>query len=407
MRAYVVASEQRIEPFGELAKDLPIGNEPLEQIQARLFARFGIERVPVANLEEVPQGEPRIVTFDNVYFTRRVLKSFLKEWRRRPDRAVQLALPEGSTFIQQFGDLQDFERRQGHALFRFYGFPPGPPGEAEPLPVIYQERIVEVPVPHHVSPDLVWRHPLTSSVVFHVRHWLHLLEANRLSVQIRWIDEVVTKPWYTTWLLLRALPPWPGRGRLLWRVLSTANRIHRTADVHPSARLEGCMVGPGARIGAQAFLRGVLVGEKATIEERANVAYSVIGPGCYVSKIASIYGSVGMAEGSLGMSMQLCVTGRRVVLTPRATPMDLNPGGPIRVKDGDRLVAVQHRILGAALGHGVFLGPDVFLAPGRSIPNGTIVGPSPSRVLSVVPPDRPPGRYSVIQGGTLIDPPTS
>lgn len=403
MRAYVVASGQHIEPFGELARDLPIGNEPLHQIQRRLFERFGLTTVEVERLEDVPTDAPCLVTYDNVYFTRRVLKSFLQLWRARAGEAVQLALPEDSTFVRQFGDLQDFERRSPHVLFRFFGYPAGPRGSATPLEVIYRERILEVPVPHHVSPSLIWPHPLTSSVVFHVRHWLHLLEANRLSIQIRWIDEVVTKPWYTAWLLLRALPPWPGRGELLWRVLSSANRIHPTASVHPSARLEGCMIGPGARVGAQAFLRGVLVGEKATIEERANVAYSVIGPGCYVSKIASIYGSVGLAEGSLGMSMQLCVTGRRVVLTPRATPMDLNPSGPIRVKDGDRLVEVQHRILGAALGHGVFLGPDVFLAPGRAIPNGTIVGPHPGRVLSIVPADRA-GRYSVIQGGTLVDP---
>ena len=53
MRAYVVASGQRIEPFGELARDLPIGNEPLHQIQRRLFERFGLTMVEVERLEDV------------------------------------------------------------------------------------------------------------------------------------------------------------------------------------------------------------------------------------------------------------------------------------------------------------------------------------------------------------------
>src|SRR5687768_13293505 len=99
MRAYVISSGVRIAPFGDLVRDLPVGGVRLSTWQGDLFRKFGLTMVPVEKAEEVPANEPRLVTYDNVFFTRRILKSFLRLHRGKPSR---VALPLDSTLIKSF-----------------------------------------------------------------------------------------------------------------------------------------------------------------------------------------------------------------------------------------------------------------------------------------------------------------
>ncbi|MCC7386989.1 MAG: hypothetical protein IT384_34445 [Deltaproteobacteria bacterium] len=404
MRAYVIDSGQRIAPFGDLARDLPIGGEPLAEKQARLFARFGLELVRVGSLDQLPpSAEPRLVTFDNVFFTRRVLKSFLARWKARGyDRSARLALPAASTFIQRFSALQDFDRDERYALFRFYGLAGGAKTfeGAEPLEVIYRERVVELPVPPEVSGVETWVHPVTSSVCLHIRHWLPLLQANLLSVQIRWVDEIVAHPLWGLSLLVRgALGV---RGRLAWRIGAAANRIGRDVDIHPTARVEGSLIGDGVRIGPQSLVRGAIIGPGSVLEQRVDVSFAVLGAHTFVSKHSLVWATAAFDRAELCMKgMQMCLVGSRASLTARATPLDAMPGRKIRVRDGAELVEVDLSILGACFGHRCFIGADVFTAPGREIPNDLRIVPDPDRVLSRIPPDLDLGRPYAVRRGTL------
>lgn len=398
MRAYVIATGARIAPFGDPVHEIPIGDATLRETQDRLFAKFAIEVVRVDRVEDVPDDQDRIVTWDDVYFTRRVLKDFLKRWNRA--RTVRLALPTGSTFFRQFSWYQDVDVAGDVAMYRFYGVPRGASLEdAEPLPVVYQERLVEVRVPHFVNERGIWVHPITSSVCLHVRHWLHVLDANRLSVQVKWVDAVVGEPLWGAWILLKALLF--RRGRLIWRVLSAANHFGHDVDVHPTARIEGAFLGDGVRVGAQALVRGSIVGANTVIEDRANVAYSTIGRDCFVSKYTLIYNSAVMDGTNAGMSMQMCLAGRRAALTPRATPTDTLAGQAIKVRVGDEYLEVPHDVLGSCFGHDTFLGPDVFIAPGREVPNGLKLYPAPGRVLTKIPEQIDTSRPYVVRDGTI------
>jgi hypothetical protein len=405
MRVFVVASGVRIAPFGDLAPELPVGGKPLRAWQQELFSRFGLERVEVARIEDVSSSEPHLVTWDNVFFTRRVLKSFLELWRALEHRPSRLALPADSGFIRLFSTLSDADRDPSgkHALFRLYGMPGGPGSleSAAPLPVIYKERMLQLPMPRRVSGIERWEHPVTSSVCMHLRHWVQVLQANLLSIQVRWVDQVITNPLWAAGVLLRALMPWPGRGALVGRIAKSANRVGRRVQIHPTALVEGCFIDDGAVIGPRAIVRGSIIGRGATVEQAADVSFSVIGPGCFVSK-HSILWAVAAFEGSdLCMKgMQMCLVGSRAALTARASPIDLSPGHKIRVLDGDRLVEIELPLLGSCYGHDTFIGADVFVGPGRAIPNGIRVVPPPERVLSRIPRTEP-GKTYYVKNGTL------
>lgn len=401
MKAYVVARGGPIPPFAEAARDLPIAGRPWGQAQADLLARFGLEVVHVDSEGEVPEAEDRLLTYDDVYFTRRVLKSLLAEWRRAGRPPAQVGLPEGSLFVEQFSTLLEQPRRDGLQLYDLYALPAGQRREdARPLAVVFAEKRIELPIPSQVTGAERWAHPVTSSVCLHLEHWLHVLQANRLAIQVAWVDEVVRRPWWGAWLLLKGALP--GRGRFLWRLLGRANWIGKGVDIHPTARIEGAIIGDGARIGAQALVRASIVGAGAVLEDRCNVAYSVIGPRSFVSKYTLIYTSATFEEANVGMSMQMCLVGRRAALTPRATPIDVVPGGRVRVEHRGRLVPVDIPVLGSAYGHECFVGADVYIGPGRALPNGTRVGPRPDRVLTRIPEHVDPSTAYTVSQGTLV-----
>ena len=76
MKAYFRARARPMTPFEESPADLPIGNRSLKDWQDDLLRRFGVE--PVRGVTDIPQNEDRIVLDDDLWFTRRVLKSLLK-----------------------------------------------------------------------------------------------------------------------------------------------------------------------------------------------------------------------------------------------------------------------------------------------------------------------------------------
>lgn len=418
MKAYLLRNDTPISPFAEPAAQMGVGTERLRDWQDRLLEARGLEPVRVDGLESVPTNEDRLVLTEDLFFSRRVLKSFLERWRDGPRRIGRVALPASSSLLAEMGTLQRYDREGEHALFDMWLVPAGErlvaePGEAlgrprhsgsgpvAAVPVAFREKVIEVPIPRAVTGRDRWLHPVTSSVCLHLEHWVHVLQAGRLAVQIRWVDTVVRRPVWAASRLALALAPWPGRGRFLWRLLGQMNLRGRGVDVHPTARIEGAILEDGVRVGAQALVRASVVGAGTVIEDRATVAYSSIGPQSFVSKYTLVYASAAFAEANLGMSMQMCLAGRRAALTPRATPVDVVPGGEIRVRLGDALVPVDLPVLGSCFGHDTFIGADVYLAPGREIPSGVRIGPRPERILSRIPDDLEPGRSYVAVEGRL------
>jgi acetyltransferase-like isoleucine patch superfamily enzyme len=312
-----------------------------------------------------------------------------------------VALPASCTYVRRFSALQGLEVQGAHALFDLWLLPAGAgPSDAAPLEVIYKERLLAWPVPPRISGTDTWEHPVTSSVVFHVRHWLHVLQVNLLSIQVRWVDEVVAHPLWGVSLLARAAI---GRGRYVWRVGAAARRYGRDVDVHPTARVEGSFLGDGVRVGPHALVRGAIIGAGTVIEQAADVSYSVLGERCFVSKHSLLWAIVAHDRAELCMKgMQMCLVGRGAALTARATPLDVMPGRPIRVRDGASFVEVDVPVLGACFGHDTFVGADVYTGPGREIPNGVRIAPDPARVLSRVPASLDPARVYAVRDGTLV-----
>ena len=104
-----------------------------------------------------------------------------------------------------------------------------------------------------------------------------LLFANQIAIFAALARDVPRRP--TAWVKATL-----GRGRGGWRRrLSLAYaRIHRDADVHPTAVIEGSVIDAGARVGAHCVVRYSHIGEGAQLLDGAKVEFSVVGPGSWL-----------------------------------------------------------------------------------------------------------------------------
>jgi hypothetical protein len=99
--------------------------------------------------------------------------------------------------------------------------------------------------------------------------------------------------------------------------------------------------------------------------------------------------------------MQFCLVGRKAALTTRATPIDLAPGRKIRVDVDGEYVPIDMPMLGTCFGHEVFIGADVYTAPGRAIPNQIKVISDTSKILAHIPKDIEAGETYVVKNSSL------
>lgn len=410
MRAYILPSSVRIHPFGDPVADSMIGNRPLGRWQEELFRRAGLEVVRIESPEQITDDR-FFLTYDDVWFTRRVFDDFSRR-AAGGGTTLRVGLPAESLLVKRTRSLQDLEYGEIDderlALYRLWYVEADSPCDSEkklsdalsrsrPYRARFREKVLRMPAPKHISGFSHYKHPVTSSIVMHLRHWVHVLWANQLSIQVAWVEQVLDHKLWAAWKAFTAglgclLRGRVGKAHFVTGLMGRANKFGKNCFVHPTARVEGSLLGDNVTIGAYALVRGCLIGDNVTIEDRANVYFSVVGDDCFISKNSTMVFCAGYPDSDLCVNgIQACLFGSRCALTSRVWVIDLRAAGKTRVWHEGRLQEIENELLGACFGHGCWAGLDVTIAQGREIPNGAVLIRPPHDILRRIPPDLPPG----------------
>ena len=419
MQAFIIKTSAHIAPFGDHVSEIPVGGVPLQQWQTDALTKNGLEVHFVESEAEIPTDMHRFVTFDHIFFTFRGMRLFIEAWKKRNKQSAQFALPKESFFVRNFSDLQDCTFAEEHRLYPIWLLRAGEKfSNASTLPINFKELILRMPVPKSITGTDAWEHAITTSIALEVNHWLHVFQMNLLSIQTKWIEQAITRPVWSISLLLKTILRRPSLLIALLRsdrftkehslrkiidgIAPYANIKGTNVSIHPTAIVEGCIIGDNVSIGAQALVRNSIISAGSTLQERVNVAFSVIGKNSFVSKHSVVHACASFEEADMCMrGMQFCLVGRRAALTTRATPIDISPGKPIRVKSEGSVQEVKQKMLGTCFGHDVFIGADVYIAPGRSIPNNIKIVSDTSKILTRVPDRLEPGETYAVKDATL------
>ena len=168
-------------------------------------------------------------------------------------------------------------------------------------------------------------------------------------------------------------------------------RVHPTADVHPTAVIEGSVIEADARIGAHSVVRYSHIGERVVVHDGAKVEFSVVGPGSWLmhdlvcfrclveDEVFLIHGPYQFSSFQSGSAAFATIM------------MDYRPDGrPIRAATRKGIREYGGRFLGALLEEGAKALGGSLLAPGLTVPAKTWLACDPDAVHR-------PGRESLPQ----------
>jgi NDP-sugar pyrophosphorylase family protein len=152
------------------------------------------------------------------------------------------------------------------------------------------------------------------------------------------------------------------------------NSIGKGTRIHPTAILEGCVVGADVEIGPFAYLRSAVIGNRAVIRERSTVTMSFVGAGTFLGGCDVLNTYIGCDTAIFGPKLYNAVFGERGLLGGASGFADFLVGsGPVVATIEGRKVPSNLRLLASAVGDDCFVGTNMVFAPGQTIPDGTRV----------------------------------
>ena len=410
MRLVVVRTHRMLAPFDEPVSQAAVGMGTLWQHQQALAALAGLEAVQVDNLEQAASDRPTLLLKDHTFLSRRLVRAWM-DMARRGAGQMRVALP-ASRFTELYGQHQGLTTTaDGAFIYDAWWLPGGVPPQAtwsaldevRAATVPFRERVLSMPVPPNIIGRPDHQHPLTTTVAMHVLHWVHVLWLGNLWPQIELVERITSRPLGTLGRVLRALRPSVSATK--WALARSFSYLGRHVSIHPTACVEGSVLGDGVTVGPFALVRGSVLGRGTVVEERANVGFSTLGERCFISKNSTVFACVGYPNADLCINgMQFCVAGRNAGLTSLVRPMDMKYRDDVSIFLDGASVKVKGLMVGSCFGHGSFVGPEVLIAPGREIPNGTVVAPSPGAVMTRVADEvKVGGRVAHVDKGVLVD----
>jgi len=430
MKLYLLRQDQTLSPFDENLDALPFAETNFGSERQRIAKKLGLD-LEERHMSDDTEGcvFPSVWITENCFVSEKALTDFLKCCALQTT-ICQLALahtpsteytrPIASVTLEQL-DAAGLGARSSKAKgsesaatqrVRYHCFYLPQKRSATTVEELLDDCIktaqaVVVPKREIIIPlrlpllgskeENTLQYPITSTVACHVDHWVHLLWLNQLAFAIRWNETVRQHPLWTLFKVLRTLSLKPEK------LLPVMNRIGKNCQIHPTAYLEGCIVGDNVTIGARSTVRNCILGNNVEIDDHANVLSSVLSNDVYVSPKTYIVWSLA-DEGAIisNYKLQVSVLGKKASTSTWAGLVDAKLQGFVDVMHQGKKQSTERRFLGSCMGHNAYIGAKVLILPGREIPNDTFIAMRPDELIQEIPTDIKPGVPYMREGGTLV-----
>ncbi|MBW1722669.1 MAG: hypothetical protein JRH13_12405 [Deltaproteobacteria bacterium] len=122
MKAYILMSDGKLEPFDDHPRECLIVNRPLASLQQEAMEKVDLSPVPVADLALIDDRDEYIVFDDYLYFTPELLLEFIS--RSRPLRCRTVAaFKRGITTLRTISATQSVEECEDLVKYRLWYVP--------------------------------------------------------------------------------------------------------------------------------------------------------------------------------------------------------------------------------------------------------------------------------------------
>lgn len=372
-------ADRPLAPFGEPASGLPVLGGTLSDSQGTALSAAGL----VPGDDDASQA--RLVYGANTWFTATLLRRLIAA--DRPGRLV--VRHEG--WLRHVSPLASDPPHPTLAVVPA-GIPTAAYADLEEIEVDAGFEPMEIDLGHAAFDHAAQTGMVSGIAVAHdIEHWAHLVRLNGIALAALGRErkaEFESAPW---WSKL-------GIGlSVLWRagalneaaILRAVSRFGARCKIHPTAVVEACELGDEVTVGANAVVRGTVVGSGAKIEALAHVSASSIGPRATIGRQTHLALCV-VAEGayvSAGVGHQATLFGRDSFMALGCFTFDLSFGKMIEVETPEGRVSAGTHFLGSVIGHRARIGAGVRLGYGVAVPNDAFLVAPAADVLRRWPAD--------------------
>lgn len=360
MKFFRLQSGRTLYGFGDAIAEIPLLGERLADLQRVAVESTGAELHDVISESDI--REDRYVIFDEHVFLSKHAARYIYQRARNASESLQFCLQDNS--LNRRFVLPTSTNSNDYLRFPVY-YHHGSGGHVvdEFIPQKIHENWSRLP--QQIMPGGKYHVDHCDTIIMTLDTPFHLLQANMYMN----ID-------YSRWL--RKLAFWPRNedspylnSFLYYSGMRLLNRVGKGCRIHPTAVLEGAVLGDGVTVGAYAIVRLSHVGNGTVIDDQASVTYSVLGKNNHIANknhvsFCMTYDDVFLIHGPYQFSV--FGKGSSVFATINCdVRMDQRT---IRIDGQSGLYDSQQHLLGVAYGHGSRMAGGNIVAPGQIVPNG-------------------------------------
>lgn len=395
MKIYLLKTGRTISPFGDPVGESFVLGATLRAHQERLARELGLTLVEIDDPAGIA-AEPAFVLYDHVLPSRRLARAFVEQAKGfGATRGLAVAACGYTRMTATLMDtvppgLGDGEEPLGYHFYHVRGPIDRAALEAAPREVLtIKERPFKLDTHEILGIEGGDKPVLTRNGIVQITHWAHILYANQMMLALEFLDLDARKIAFYAWRALTAFP-WTGA-----RFMRRVSRVGRRCRIHPSAIIEGSIIGDDVRIGPRQHVLASYIGSGTKLEGNGLLVSSVVGERCIVGYGTFLSLSVAYPRSMISMpAAQLTVFGRQSVKLAYSFMMDLvDPlyRRQVSVRHEGKIVPSGSYLLGCALGHRAILGADVWIRAGGEIPNGAFLVKDQRQVFQTFPETLPAG----------------
>lgn len=372
MQFYRIIQHKALHSFGDPIGLVPICGKKLQDHQNDIVQRVSGSITEVGSAEEIPNTAAYFVFEEDFFFTEAFLRACIK-LAHSSDSNLQFCL-EKNSFNERYVLPTKWDEDELHVLnFKYVQ------GEGDFQRVVLEQEIFEH---SSILPEQIiigGRYHMDQCEVFaaHIISPFHLLLANLAMNLHRTIPFQKRIPKF-----LRQRFGQTG-GRWYYRALKRMNKIGKQCMIHPSAHIEGSVLGDNVVVGANAVVRGCTVSNGCYISDNVSVINSVLGEKTFISNSNHImncltYPSVFLIHGPY----QISVFGESSSCFAVINCDIRLDQKTIKIPTDHGILDSNQEFLGIAYGHRSKTGGGNIIAAGRIVPNDLHIKPPDSIILN-------------------------
>ncbi|MCP4745639.1 MAG: hypothetical protein GY874_05780 [Desulfobacteraceae bacterium] len=374
---YRLMNHNELFSFNDPIQEVPILEKCLSKWQEETVQKAELQIVDIHDESEI--SDPYYLIFDNnIFFSYEFLKKALAEVKHK-NCSIQFGI-EQNRFNNRFSlpNSNDIDNSRKYNFF----FKLKEDTELKQVKISQKAYTSSLTLPRQLMKTGELDYDQCDTYITTLLSPFHLLMVNMyMLVSHRFVKYRKRIPDRFQYLVHDRAP-------VFFRFLRMINKIGKKCKIHPTAIVEGCIIGDNVIIGANAVVRLSYIGDGSIVEDHCTILYSVLGSNTCISHnnliVATMcYEEVYLIHGPY----QFSIYGKNAAVFATINCDFRLDQKTMRIMTQHGLMDSGQQFMGIAVGHKSKIGGGNIIAPGRIVPNDYWV-PSPKSIITEFPAEK-------------------